>query len=179
MAGLEYYCAFVKPGFDRIFRERAQERMAECDPSCRFYSFSRQLWIGKAVKRRTQEDLFFPGYVFFGVERMTAGFFERLRGTEGFMRVLQSNTNITRIENGDLVTLQHFLQFGERHPMSRVEYDENDRIRILSGDMANFEGRIKKIDRRRQRATVQLDGSSFFYSFDLCYTVVEKTSGKA
>jgi transcriptional antiterminator NusG len=40
---------------------------------------------------------------------------------------------------------------------STVKFDENSRIYVLSGPLEGLEGKIVKIDKRKQRAKVQLD----------------------
>ena len=53
--------------------------------------------------------------------------------------------------------MAHFVRFGEVIGKSTVTFDENSRIQVKDGPLAGLEGRIVKVDRRKQRAKVRLD----------------------
>ena len=55
-----------------------------------------------------------------------------------------------------------------------MSFDTDDRIVILSGPLQGFTGNILRVDRRKQRVTVQIDMCGGISSFDLCYDLVEK-----
>ena len=76
----------------------------------------------------------------------------------------------------------HFsASFGEVLDKSKVQFDENKRIRVVHGALKGLEGKIVKVDRRKQRAKVSLSlyDSAFLidFGFDLLESVHEKPKG--
>jgi transcription termination/antitermination protein NusG len=123
----------------------------------------------------------FPGYVFFKSEDIKAELDTRwiIRRTLGFIRFLRQSSDPTPLSEKDLTLLRHFISFGEVADISKVIFDENDKIVILEGPLKGLEGRITKVDRRKGRARVILDMYESRFPIDLGFEVVErvKTGG--
>ena len=75
-------------------------------------------------------------------------------GHPGFVRFLPSNEALAPLEPKDQELLSHFLSFGEIVQKSAAYFDENKRIRVISGPLKNLEGLIVRVDRRKGRARV-------------------------
>ena len=90
----------------------------------------------------------FPGYLFVRAPRISEDLFSTLRSVPGFLRFLPSNDRIQPLSPGDQQLLSHFLSFGEILDRSLVCFDENKRIRVISGPLKGLEGRIIRVDRR-------------------------------
>ena len=118
----------------------------------------------------------FPGYVF--LETMDLSYSDRwsFRRTDGFFRFLQNSITPTPLTDKDRATLLHFISFGKYADISKVTFDENERIVVLDGPLKGLEGSIVKVDRRRGRAKVALDMCSNGFLVDLGFNVVEKVS---
>ena len=119
----------------------------------------------------------FPGYVFLELpeEEDIYNYHWAFRRTQGFFRFLRSNQNIAPLKNRDLELVLHFIKtVGPLAGISRVIFDENSRIAVLSGPLSGLEGRIIKADKRKGRAKVKLDlyGDSFI--IDLAFEVLVK-----
>ncbi len=99
----------------------------------------------------------FPGYMFLDINEVTTDLFLQLRKIPGFFRFLQSNQNIVSLSGRDMELLAHFISFGEVVDKSVAAFDENNRIKIISGPLKGLEGLIVKVDRRKGRAKVRLD----------------------
>jgi transcriptional antiterminator NusG len=108
----------------------------------------------------------FPGYVFLefpeddDIHRCQWAF----RRTEGFYRFLRSNQDIVPLQNRDLeLDLHSIREVGPLAGKSKVYFDENSRIVVISGPLSGLEGRIIKADKRKGRAKIKLDlyGDSF------------------
>lgn len=109
----------------------------------------------------------FPGYLFLDVSQVSTELYLKMRKIPGFFRFLQSNQNIVPLSGSDKELLFHFISFGEIVDKSMVMFDENNRIKVVSGPMKGLEGLIVKVDRRKGRAKIRLDmfKSSFLIDF--------------
>jgi transcriptional antiterminator NusG len=113
----------------------------------------------------------FPGYIFITADTVSEETFRLLRGLPGFYRFLESNDRIRALTGRDAEIVAHFVKFGDVIGKSVVTFDQDQRIRVLRGPLEGLEGSIVKIDKRKQRAKVQLDlyDESFLvdFGFDL------------
>ncbi len=116
----------------------------------------------------------YPGYIFLEGEEITVEDYWKLRHVPGFLRFLETNTNIRPIEGADRELLLHFLRFGEVVEKSKVTFGTDSRIRVLEGPLAGLEGRIIKINKRKGRAKVRLDLYNSSFPVDLGFEIIEK-----
>jgi transcriptional antiterminator NusG len=99
----------------------------------------------------------FPGYLFLDINEVTTNLYLEIRKIPGFFRFLQSNQNIIPLSGRDMELLTHFISFGEVVDKSVASFDENNRIKVMSGPLKGLEGLIVKVDRRKGRAKIRLD----------------------
>ncbi len=116
----------------------------------------RSLRVKKGGTWREEQAPIFSGYVFLRVDAINAETSGLLRTLQGFIRFLPANDRIAPLDAHDEAMLRHFLSFGEVVEKSIVEFDENRRIRVISGPLKGLDGQIIKVDRRKQRARVRL-----------------------
>jgi len=112
----------------------------------------------KRGQRVMSEVALFPGYVFLRADAGLDGdLFARVKKLPKFTHFLRQGEQVSEVRGKDLELLSHFLRFGEVTPTSQVVYDENQRIRVLSGPMVGMEGLIVHVDKRKRRAKIRLD----------------------
>jgi transcriptional antiterminator NusG len=126
-----------------------------------------------------QESLasIFPGYLFVQADSIPPETFRALQSTSGFVRFLPSNDEILPLDRKDQEILTHFLSFGELVDRSVVVFDENSRIRVISGPLMGLEGQITRVDRRKGRAKVKLELYNDSFSVDFGFEMLESASG--
>jgi transcription termination/antitermination protein NusG len=135
------------------------------------------------IRRRgvTKNELkpVFPGYVFFQSENIMNELdtYWVIRRTPGFIRFLRQNPSPTPLSERDLSLIRSFISFGEIADISKVTFDENDRIVVLEGPLKGIEGHIVKVNRRKGRAKVILDIYESQFPIDLAFEVVERVKG--
>jgi transcriptional antiterminator NusG len=117
----------------------------------------RSLRIRRAGVWRDSISPIFPSYVFLQSPDVDPDLYAGLKRTAGFVRFLPSNDAIAPLEAKDQSLLSHFLSFGEVVQKSIVAFDENRRVRVISGPLKNLEGMIVRVDRRKGRARVRLE----------------------
>ena len=117
----------------------------------------------------------FPGYIFFELNEYEniQSFQWAFRRTEGFYRFLRSNQDIKPLQNRDLELVLHFIkEVGPLAGKSKVYFDDNSRIVVISGPLSGLEGRIVKADKRKGRAKVKLDLYDDSFCIDLAFEVL-------
>jgi len=120
----------------------------------------------------------FPGYVFLELSE-----YENIldyqwifRKTDGFYRFLRSNQDIAPLLNRDLELVLHFIKY----PLagkSKVIFNESSRIVIISGPLYGLEGRIIKVDKRKERAKIKLDLYGDSFCIDMAFEVLVNAPG--
>jgi len=124
---------------------------------------------GKLV---TVEKPVFSGYVF--VECKGVNFIKQdvyLFKNKGFIRFLFSNEYVTPLNQKDLELVSHFITKDSKK-ISKVSFDENNRIIVLDGILKGLEGRITKVDKRKQRVKIRLDLYNDSFDIDFAFEVI-------
>jgi transcriptional antiterminator NusG len=148
----------------------------------RIYFPKRETRIRKQGKTITRIAPVFAGYVFVELEQDDdiMNHYWALHLTNGFFRFLPSNKTVHEMEGGDLELAVHFIrQLGQVAGVSKVYFDENEKIVIKEGPLLGLEGRIVKIDRRKGRAKVKLDLYGDSFAVDLSFEMLEPTGSVA
>lgn len=118
----------------------------------------------------------FPGYIFLELDDTAniADYSWDFRRTEGFFRFLRSNQDIQALQGKDLEVVLHFIkQLGGISGVSKVQFDENDRIVVAEGPLMGMEGKIIKVDRRKGRAKIKLDLYDDSFAIDLAFEMIK------
>ena len=133
----------------------------------------------KGGKRIPVEVALFPGYVFLKTgEVLSPQTYATVKHLPGFTHFLKQGEEFSEVRGRDLELLNHFLRFGEVTPISQVVFDENQRIRVLSGPMEGLEGQIVHVDKRKRRAKIQLDFDHGTFTITLGFELMEEVSKK-
>jgi transcriptional antiterminator NusG len=79
------------------------------------------------------------------------------------------------VKGRDLELISRFVGIaGQVIGVSKVCFDENARIVIIDGPFQGLEGKIVKVDKRKQRAKVVLDLFGESHAVDFSFDVVKK-----
>ena len=174
---MNYYALQVKTRgeekFIRLFRAKNP------DITLPLYFPQRALDIRRRGKIIPSRLAVFPGYIFMETneEEDLVRYHWAFRKTEGFYRFLGSNQNIVPLQNRDLELVLHFIKHvGPLAGKSKVYFDENSRIVVISGPLSGLEGRIVKADKRKGRAKIKLDLYGDSFSIDLAFEVLEQAA---
>lgn len=140
-----------------------------------FHKIMKKMYIRRAGKTRLKELPLFPGYIFFEYpeDSLPPDLIHIMRRTKYFMRFLPCNENPRPLDSHDQEIIRHFIHFGSLIPPSLVTFDENQKIRVVSGPLQGIEGLIVKVDRRKRRAKVRLTLADSVMLLDLSFEVME------
>lgn len=171
-----YFAAQVRTGKEMDVARSIERRV---DPSLAgAFSPTRVLQIRKGGKTKKEERPVFPGYVFISApgDSLPTDAYWLIKRVDGFGRFLPSNADRKPLSGRDLGLLSHFMSFGRRADISKVSFDENDRIVVLEGPLKGLEGSIIKVDRRKGRVKVRLAMCADSFAVDLGAEFVERLS---
>ena len=175
---MNYYAVQVQTGKEEKIIETVQTTLAFRIEKQRFIFPKRLLKIRKEGVLKSELKPIFPGYLFVETENIDKELYNTLRHTQGFVRFLKSNQDITVLSGKDLSILEHFLQFGQTISTSQVYFDENDRICVTSGPLKGLEGMVVKVDKRKKRAKVKMDFSNDSILIDLGFEIIKEVNGE-
>ena len=119
------------------------------------------------------ENILFPGYIFLQVHNLYNTLISQLKRIRYFIRMLPNNTKPSPLSTEDKDLLLYLISFGDVIKESHAYFNENKQIIIKSGPLKGLLGKIIKVDRRKNRAKVQLDIINNTFIFDFSYEILE------
>ena len=178
---MSFFVVSVQPQKEEAFQKIARNRLANrTEPDeVRFHWPRRKLTIRRQGKRIETLSPIFPGYIFLETDEIDENLFYTIKRLPGFYRFLESNDRIRALSGNDLELVAHFVKFGDVIGKSKVTFDENSRIEVKEGPLAGLEGRIVKVDKRKQRAKVRLDLYEDSFLVDFGFELISPTDSKA
>lgn len=101
------------------------------------------------------KKILFPGYVFVITEQIQE-LYKALKKMQGFSKILGDKEYLTPLSEGEVAFLKKFGGEDQVVGLS-VGLMEKDKIKILDGPLMGLEGCIRKIDRHKRRAWIQVE----------------------
>lgn len=103
----------------------------------------------------TENKILFPGYVFLVTDYPEA-LIEGLRRVVGMTRVLKTGEEITPLSDGEVALL--LKMGGEKQEVEMsTGIIEGDLVHVYTGPLQGMEGMIKKIDRHKRMAYLEIE----------------------
>ena len=149
-----WYVVQVRTGTEENIRQQCEKNInKEVMESCflPYYEERRHIrgeWI-------TLKKILFPGYVFVVTEKIEE-LYKCLKVVIGLTKLLGTGEEIVPLTEQE----QRFLQKigGDEHVVSMSEgIIEQSQVKVVSGPLAGMEGQIKKIDRHRRKAWLEME----------------------
>ena len=149
LAAVEYCCIYCRTGCE----EQLATDIRMCWPDAEAISPSKLRYRrinGKPVEEKTP---LFPGYIFM---RLNNGFpLYRMKQNGLLYKVLRDSDGDWRLSGADRDFAEKIFKSSGLFGFSKAFY-EGDRIRILEGPLKELEGKIVRVNHRKQTAQVQL-----------------------
>jgi transcription termination/antitermination protein NusG len=136
----------------------------------------RKLKIRKRGRTREEQTPIFPGYIFWQAGDIVPEVYWTFKRTGGFIRFLKSNQDIEPLSGPSKRLLLHFLDYGEIVGSSNVVFNDGDRITVMDGPMKGLEGKIKKVDKRKGRAKIELTMYEESFLIDFAFDIINKVT---
>ena len=130
--------------------------------------------IQKKVKGqwRKVQSVLFPGYLFVVAEDITE-FAAALSEVPEFTKMLKSGDVISAIHPKEEAVLERLVEKDEMVDMS-YGIIENDRVQILEGPLMGMEGFVKKINRHKRIAVLEMEMFERVMQVEVGLEIVEK-----
>ncbi|MBR1930287.1 MAG: antiterminator LoaP [Lachnospiraceae bacterium] len=123
---------------------------------------SEELFVPRYVRKKKfngqwqeVQGILFPGYLFVITDRVADLFF-RLKAIQSLTKILRADDAFIPLQPEEISFLQHFGREEHLVEMS-TGHKEGDHITITDGPLADFEGKILKIDRHKRIAIIEVD----------------------
>lgn len=172
---MNYYIIQVATGREQNFIDALQKKAPELAGAHNFIYLTRELYIRRQGKTLRELQPVFPSYIIMQTTgTVDAQTVQALKTLPDFYHFLKSNTEITALTGNDLAIIQHFLGLGPRIGPSLVRFDQDDRIVVIEGPLKGIEGCIIKVDRRKQRAKIQVEFAGGAHTMDLSFEDIER-----
>jgi len=171
---MPFYVIQVRTGKEQQYITQAEKVLQA--PDQRLFWPRRALRIRRQGKWKDSVAAIFPGYLFLQVDAISPPLYGALKRISGFLRYLKDNQHIEALNARDQEILLHFLSYGEVVQRSRVYFDRDNRIRVISGPLKGMEGRVVKVDRRKGRARIRLELYEDSFMIDFGFDSLEKAA---
>ena len=171
-----WYALFVETGREEQVKKHIHNTM---DPSAVGIPF--ELLIAKREVRERINDSFvtivkrmFPGYILLETENILDFYLKiKRKRSEHFLGILRHGGYFKEIRLEEISNIIYMTDSDGVIGSSDV-FVENDRIIVTKGPLKNYDGFIKKIDRRRQRITALFLFNGANHYIDLSVNFIEK-----
>ncbi len=148
-----WYVVQVRTGTEESIRIQCEKQMSgEVLRRC-FIPYYEE---SKRIRGRwtTLEKVLFPGYVFMISERMEK-LYDQLHGVIGLTKMIGTGREIVPLREEEIAFMQGIG--GEKQVVGMSEgVIEQSRVRITSGPLVGMEGLIRKIDRHKRKAWLEV-----------------------
>lgn len=100
-------------------------------------------------------EILFPGYIFMVSDYIT-DLLLNVKKVPKLTKILGDGNEILPLYDGEI---EFLMKFGKKDHIIKMSYGyiEKDKIIITDGPMKNYEGTIKKIDRHKRKAIIEIE----------------------
>ncbi|MCD8019902.1 MAG: antiterminator LoaP [Clostridiales bacterium] len=102
-----------------------------------------------------EHNILFPGYVFMITDSVEI-LWDALKDIPGFTRILGNPEHLLLLTDSEVAFLRRFGGEDQLVEMF-IGLIQNDSVRIMEGPLIGFEGCIKKIDRHKRLAKIEIE----------------------
>lgn len=173
-----WYVVHTYSGYEQKARQALQERIRQH----RLESFFEEILVPtedvvevkKGVKRSSKRQ-FFPGYILVKMELNDTTWYV-VKGTPKVTGFVGGSRNPPAVPEGEVARITHQIAEGTLKPKSKVEFEQGENVRVVSGPFASFTGVVDIVneDKGKLRVLVSIFGRST--PIELDFTEVEKTA---
>lgn len=149
-----WYVIQVRTGTEEVIRKQCENIIEKEILDRSFIPYCEQMkrYQGEWHKEKT---ILFPGYVFL-VSGDEEKLYHRLKKVVGLTKLIGTGREIVPLNEAEV---EFLLEFGmEKQIVSMSEgIIENDKVVIITGPLKGNEGLIRKIDRHKRRAYLEIE----------------------
>jgi transcriptional antiterminator NusG len=171
-----WYALFVETGKEEQVKKHIHNTMSSSDASIPYELLiaKREIREKKDGMVRTVVKRMFPGYILLETESILE-FYLRLKTTrcEHYFGILRNGGYFKEVRLEEISNIVYMTDINGVIGSSDI-FIENDRIIVKKGPLTNYDGFIKKIDRRKHRVKVLFIFNGEKHYIDLSVNFIEK-----
>ena len=116
------------------------------------YYEQKKKYIGKW---HITNEILFPGYIFM-ISSLINDLIAEIRKIPKLIKILGNGNEIIPLYDREI---EFLMEFGKKEHLIKMSYGyiENDKIIITDGPMKDYEGTVKKIDRHKRKAIIEVE----------------------
>ena len=119
------------------------------------------------------KKILFPGYVFVVTDNLNE-LYKELKKVDGMTKMIGTGQEIVPLTDEEVAFLQHFG--GEEKVVQMSEgIIENLQVRVLMGPLEGMEAFIRKIDRHKRKAWIEIEMFGRIQTVEVGLEIVSKT----
>ncbi|QEN05604.1 hypothetical protein EW093_13070 [Thiospirochaeta perfilievii] len=135
----------------------------------------RKLIIRRKGKKLNEVKSIFPGYIFLKTkENIDNVTLQLLKDTKNVVKILNSYKDPIPLCCNQLDLIKPLLNPNFKAELSNVNFNKDDKIVVINGPLKELEGQIIKVDKRKQRATVQIEMYNKVHKINFSYIDISK-----
>lgn len=169
---MDYYVVQLLIGKEKLFLKFAENSFE--DRNMEFFWLRKELYIKKGGIKQKVVSSIFPGYIFIEADEIAYINTKIICRFPGFCRFLKSNNNIKPLNLEEKSLISRLKSVGNVAGISRVFFNDNDKIQVVSGPMKGLEGKIIKVDKRKKRAKIELTLYENSFPIDFGFDLIEQ-----
>lgn len=166
-----WYVVQVRTGAEENIRLQCQKNVSEAALTSCFIPYYEEK---KRIRGEwtLQQKVLFPGYVFVVTDRLEE-LYEQLKNVIGLTKMLKTDEDIVPLTEEEIRFLK---KFGGEEQVVRVSEGviENSRVVVRSGPLMGQEGCIRKIDRHKRKAYLEIPLFGRVQQVEVGLEIVEK-----
>jgi transcription termination/antitermination protein NusG len=131
----------------------------------------------KSGEKKVSRRKYFPGYLLLQLPEhpeRNADLWHLIKETSGVSGFIGSRNEPVPLEDEEVVKLVEEMRGERERPKTKINFDMNERIKIIDGAFANFFGNIGEINEERGRLKVMIDIFERQTSVEVEFWQVEK-----
>lgn len=131
----------------------------------------------KSGEKKISKRKFFPGYVLARLPEhpeRNAELWHAIKTTPGVAGFIGSKTAPTPLDDGEVQAIVEEMRGERERPKPKVNFEENERVKIIDGPFANFLGNIAEINGERGMLKVMVEIFERNTSVEVEFWQVEK-----
>lgn len=149
----KWYVIQVMSGEEHIVENLCQKYINETEEEIFIPMYERKR--KEQGKWQTVSYRLFPGYVFFCTNKIE-DLYERLKKVNHLTKILKTGEAFVPLHEKEVDFLVRFG--GEKHVVEMsVGYIEGDKVVVTEGPMSDWAGKVKKIDRHKRIAIIEVE----------------------
>lgn len=134
----------------------------------------RKTIIQRKGKKMAETKPIFPGYLFFKTDKLNDDLTDIIKNTDYIIKILNSFAEPIPLNICELESIIPLFNPKMKPELSKIKFDKSNKIVVINGPLKYLEGKIVKVDKRKQRATVAVEMYNNIHKIDFSYIDISK-----